>query len=250
MCRLCLSRRTLLAAPAILPLTPVSAATAVDVPVEPCMRLADPPPDRLVVALTLDACPGDFDERIATALVESRILATIFVTDLWLLRNPVGLSFLLAHRDLFGIENHGELHIPPVLGHRRIYGIPVAGDLVTVRREVTAGATSISIATAAAPRWYRAATGYYSPSAIPAIEQLGFGIAGYSLNADAGASLPARSAAARIAKATNGEVIVAHINQPYRPSGPGVVAGVRELQRRGASFRRLDQLATADVDYA
>jgi peptidoglycan/xylan/chitin deacetylase (PgdA/CDA1 family) len=249
MCRLCLSRRTLLAVPAILPLMRASAAT-VDMPMEPRMRLADPPPDRLVVALTLDACQGDFDERIATALVENGIPATIFVTDLWLIRNPAGLAFLLAQRDLFGIENHGELHIPPVLGHRRIYGISVAGDLVTVRREVTRGAAAISIATGTAPRWYRAATGYYSPSVIPAIQQLGFDIAGYSLNADAGASLPARSVAARIAKATNGEVIVAHINQPYRPSGQGVVAGVRELQRRGASFRRLDQLGTADVDYA
>lgn len=217
---------------------------------EPRMRLADPPPDRLAVALTLDACPGDFDERIATALVESGIPATIFVTDLWLIRNPAGLAFLLAHRDLFGIENHGELHVPPILGHGRIYGIPVAGDLVTVRREVTLGAAAINIATGAAPRWYRAAAGYYSPSAMPAIQQLGFGIAGYSLNADAGASLPARSVAARIARATNGEIIVAHVNQPYRPSGPGVVAGVRELKRRGVSFRRLDQLTAADIAYA
>src|SRR5271165_2433845 len=235
MCRLCLSRRSLLAAPAILPLAQAGAAPVVDAPIEPRMRLADPPADRLTVALTLDACPGDFDERIATALVESGIPATIFVTDLWLRRNPAGLAFLLAHRDLFGIENHGELHIPPVLGHRRIYGIPVAGDLATIRREVALGAAAISIATGVAPRWYRGATGRYSPSAMPEIQQLGFAIAGYSLNADAGASLPARSVAARIARATSGEVIVAHINQPYRPSGEGVVAGVRELQGRCAS---------------
>jgi peptidoglycan/xylan/chitin deacetylase (PgdA/CDA1 family) len=197
--------------------------------------------------VTLDACPGDFDDRIATALVESRIPATIFATDLWLRRNPAGLTFLLAHHDLFAIENHGELHIPPVLGRGRIYGIPVAGDLATVRREVTAGAAAIGAATGSAPRWYRAATGYYSPSVMPEIQQLGFGIAGYSLNADAGASLPARSVATRIAGASNGDVIVAHINQPYRPSGLGVVAGIRELQRRGASFLRHDQLGAADL---
>jgi peptidoglycan/xylan/chitin deacetylase (PgdA/CDA1 family) len=249
MCRFCLPRRSLLAAPVILPWASASATTVRDVPVEPRMRLADPPPDRLVVALTLDACPGDFDERVATALVESGIPATIFVTDLWLQRNPLGLAFLLAHRDLFGIENHGELHIPPVLGRGRIFGIPIAGDLATVQREVTQGAIAVSNVTGAEPHWYRAATGFYSPSVIPAIQQLGSGIAGYSLNADAGASLPARSVAARIAKAISGDIIVAHINQPYRASGPGVVAGVRELQRRGASFRRLDQLAATDVDY-
>ena len=221
--------------------------TARDVPVEPRMRLGDASPGRLMVALTLDACPGAFDGRIATALVENGIKATIFVTGLWLRENPVGLAFLLAHRDLFAIENHGELHIPPILGHRRIYGIPAAGDLATVRREVTEGAASVSTATGAVPRWYRAAGGYYSRSAMAAVQQLGFRIAGYSLSADEGASLPAHSVSERIIKATNGEVIVAHINQPSRTSGPGVVAGVRELQRRGASFLRLDQLAVPEL---
>ena len=247
MCRFCLSRRAVLVASALLPLTLSGVAMAGDAPVEPRMRLANPPPDRLTVALTLDACPGAFDERIAAALVESDIPSTIFVTELWLRRNPAGLAFLLAHRDLFGIENHGERHIPPVLGQRSIFGIPVAGDLATVRREVIEGATAVTAATDGASRWYRGAAGYYSPSAIPAIQDMGFAIAGYSLNADFGASLPARGVADRIAGATNGDVIVAHINQPERPSGPGVVAGVRELQRRGASFLRLDQLAAANL---
>ena len=35
------------------------------------MRLENALPGRLMVALTLDACPGGFDERIAKALVES-----------------------------------------------------------------------------------------------------------------------------------------------------------------------------------
>src|SRR5258708_9888986 len=247
MCRRCLSRRALLAAPAILPWARASAAAAGDEPVEPRVRLANPPPDRLTVALTLDACPGAFDERIAAALVESAIPATIFVSGPWLPRNPGGLALLLAHRDLFGIENHGERHIPPVLGQRSIFGIPAAGDLAAVRREVAEGAIAVTAATEAASRWYRAATGYYSPSAMPAIQDLCFGIAGDSRNADGGASLPARSVADRIASATNGEIIVAHINQPDRPSGAGVVAGIRELQRRGARFLRLGQLAAADL---
>jgi peptidoglycan/xylan/chitin deacetylase (PgdA/CDA1 family) len=250
MCRLCLSRRTMLAAPAVLPWARSRPMPARDVPVEPRMRLPDASSGRLVVALTLDACPGSFDERIAMALVESGIKATIFVSGVWLRENPVGLAFLLAHRGLFAVENHGELHIPPVLDHRRIYGIRTAGDLATVRREVTWGAASIHAATGAAPRWYRGATGYYSRSAIPAIQQLGFGIAGYSLNADMGASLPAHSVAERFANATSGDVIVAHINQPHRSSGAGVVAGVRELQRRGAGFVRLDQLAATELAHA
>jgi len=243
MCRYCLSRRTLLAVSPTLPLLPVRP----DRPIEPVRRLANVPSDRLSVALTFDACPGAFDQRIADALVADGIPATIFVTKLWMQRNPAALALLLAHPDLFALENHGELHIPPVLGRGTIFGIAVAGDLPTINREITEGAAAVTAATNVAPRWYRAATGYYTPSVIPYIEQLGFGIGGYSLNADAGASLPARSVARRIAAATSGDIIVAHINQPTRPSGEGVVAGIKALQGRGASFIRLDKLASNDL---
>lgn len=240
MCQ-CLSRRVLLALPVSLSLTPK------DRPIEPHLRLPNAPPDRLTVALTFDACPGAFDERIADALIAARIPATIFVTGVWLRENPKGLAILLAHRDLFAIENHGEWHTPPILGVGRMFGIPVAGSLAAIQHEVQQGAASIATAFGTAPTWYRASTGYYSPSAIPLIQQLGFGIAGYSLNADAGASLPAHSVAHRIAAATSGDVIVAHINQPTRASGAGVVAGIQELQRRSASFLRLNQLATTQL---
>jgi hypothetical protein len=62
-----------------------------------------------------------------------------------------------------------------------------------------------------------------------------------------GASLPAHSVAERIARATSSDVIVAHINQPHRSSGAGVVAGVSELQHRGPRFIRLDQLAATEL---
>ncbi len=243
MCRSCLSRRTLLAVSPVLPLLPARP----DKPVEPHLRLTNAPSDRFTIALTFDACPGAFDWRIAEALVADGIPATIFLTRLWLQRNPVGLAFLLSHRDLFAFENHGELHIPPILGRGTMFGIPVAGDLETVRHEVTAGAAAITTATATTPHWYRAAAGYYTPSVIPEIEKLGFGIGGYSLSADVGASLPAHSVARRLTAAVNGDIVVAHINQPARPSGEGVVAGIKALRSRGASFVRLDQLAANDV---
>jgi peptidoglycan/xylan/chitin deacetylase (PgdA/CDA1 family) len=243
MCRLCLSRRSLLAVSPVLPLLPPRP----DRPVEPHLRLVNAPADRFTIALTFDACPGAFDWRIGEALVTDGIPATIFLTRLWLQRNPDGLAFLLSHRDLFAFENHGELHIPPVLGRGTIFGLPVAGNLDTVRHEVTAGVAAITAATATTPRWYRAAAGYYTPSVIPEIQKLGFGIGGYSLTADVGASLPAHSVARRMAGAANGDIIVAHINQPARPSGEGVVTGIKALQRRGASFVRLDKLLPNDL---
>jgi peptidoglycan/xylan/chitin deacetylase (PgdA/CDA1 family) len=228
MCRLCLPRRALLATPFLLAAAPAA-------PVEPALRLAVPEG----VAITLDACPGGFDRRIADILIREAIPATIFATAVWMRRNPEALALLLQHPDLFAIENHGARHIPPVLGERRIFGIQVAGTEAAIAAEVQGGADAIA-RVAPRPRWYRAATGFYSPEAIPLIRGLGFGIAGYSLNADQGASLPAGAVAARIAAARPGDVIVAHINQPAHASGEGVAAGLLALQRRGMRFRHLD----------
>ena len=242
--------RALAGGTAGLSIPPIAHAAERDAPVEPRIRLADTPADQRVVALTLDCCPGAFDARIATVLITQRIPATIFVTGLWMRRNPEGLALLLAHPDLFAIENHGELHIPPVLGDRTIFGIRAAGDLPAIRREIDGGAQAIRTATGATPRWYRAATGFYTPSVIPEIQSMGFTIAGYSLSADLGASLPATRVAARLANSRSGDVIVAHLNQPRRPSGQGVVEGLQELQRQGTNFVRLDQVATTPPAYA
>ncbi len=212
---------------------PASGAT-----IEPTLRLpaASAAPR---AALTLDACPGGFDTRIASALVEMGVPATIFVTGVWLKQNPAGMFFLKGHADLFAIENHGALHVPPVLGDRPIFGLRPAGDLASVEREVDGGAIAVRAATGVRPTWYRAATGFYSPEAIAPIGALGFKIAGYSLNGDVGASLPAKAVADRIGSARDGDVIVAHFNQPKRASGPGVVEGVKRLRDRGFQFAHL-----------
>ncbi len=208
---------------------------------EPRLRLrgASPPGARRV-ALTLDACPGGFDRRIATYLADNGIAATIFLTSAWIARNPAGLEFLLSHRDLFAFENHGARHIPAVLGTRSVYGLRPAGDLEGVHSEVDVGASDIRQATGSQPRWYRGATALYSPAAIEFIRAMGFAIAGFSLNADMGASLPAAGVASRMAGAKDGDVIIGHLTQPNRPSGLGIIAGVTELQRQGIEFVHLD----------
>ena len=199
------------------------------------------------IALTLDACPGGFDMRIAAALIETGTPATIMLTGAWLRRNPEGLALMLVHPALFGFGNHGEQHLAPVLGSRRIFGQPVAGTLAAIGREVSEGAASIRRATGAAPGWYRGATAYYSPAAVPVIQGLGVSIAGFSLSADQGASLPAGMVAARMGRARDGEVIIAHINQPSRASGQGVADGIRALHRAGGRFVRLDELGEVDA---
>lgn len=207
---------------------------------EPSLRLAVPDGAARIVALTLDACSGGTDMRIVEVLTGLSIPATIFVTGPWLRANGGVARLFLGRSDLFTLQNHGERHVPPVLGNRLVYGLPVAGTLEAVEREVTGGSAAILAAGGVRPGWYRGATGRYSPAAIVAIEAMGYRIAGYSLSADQGASLPAASVARRIAAARKGEVILAHVNHPHRPSGAGVAAGLVELRKAGVQFVSLD----------
>lgn len=229
-------------------LSPAAAWAADDGVREIRMRLASPPGGGRTVAVTLDACPGAFDARLAQVLVDHAIPATIFLTASWMRRNPDGLEFLKSHPDLFGLENHGWRHVPPVIG-RRLFGLLGAPDLGAVREEVERGSKAILAATGRTPLWYRGATGFYSVETLPVIRATGEWIAGYSLNADQGASLPASKVAARIANARNGDVIVAHVNQPKRPSGAGVAAGLAALKENGVRFVRLADLGAGDVHY-
>ncbi len=238
-----LSRRTILRAAPAACLLP--AGVAADDLVEPATRLKVPDGAPRTVALTLDACSGGTDMRILATLLDLSVPATLFVTGLWLRANAEALRWLRARPDLFTLQNHGERHLPPVLGARQVYGLPVAGTIEAVRREVTLGADAIAAACGTRPTWYRGATGRYSPSALAAIEAMGWRIAGYTLSADAGASLPATSVARRMAAARQGDVILAHVNHPARPAGAGVAAGVAALRAAGVAFVGLDALPVA-----
>ena len=240
MCRFCLAltRRDFCSGALALGLGPPRSGL-----LEPALHVA---PNQ--IAVTLDACPGHFDPRIATTLVARRIPATIFVTAIWMHQNRQGLAYFLAHPDIFALENHGAKHLPPVLGTTQVYGLPVAGSLDAIKTEILNGAAAIHTATGKYPAWYRGAAGLYSPQAIPFIQSLGFKIAGYSLNSDQGASLPAATVAARITAARPGDVIEGHINQPHRPSGAGIATGLAALQTQGTEFVLLPQGDVVPLD--
>ncbi len=208
--------------------------------VEPTLRIKPEDAGAGRVALTLDACGGHTDNRILSALVENKIPATIFVTGIWLKRNADAVELLRAHPDLFELENHGGRHIPAVDTPRKIYGISSAGSPEAVVAEVESGAAALAGTGGPAPKWFRGATAEYSPSAIAMIRKLGFKIAGFSVNGDGGSLLGAKETARRIAAAKDGDVIIAHINQPTHAAGEGVVQGLLALKERGVTFVRLD----------
>ena len=193
------------------------------------------------VALTFDACTGQTDQRILSALIDHRIKATIFVTARWLKRNPAAMAQMLDHRDLFQIENHGARHVSAIDVPAHYFGVQSAGSAAAIRQEVLDGATAIEQATGRRPTWYRGAVAEYNAGGLAAIRSTGFRLAGYSHSGDQGAGLSAARAAAAVASAVNGDVVIAHLNQPLRPAGAGVVEGILALKAKGFVFVRLDE---------
>lgn len=216
--------------------------------VEPRLRLSIKSEGQPSVALTFDACMGKVDRRILDMLVGNRIPATIFVTARWLKHNADALAILKAHPDLFEIEDHGANHIPAVDQAISIYGIKAAGSPQAVTDEVEGGADAIVKAGVPKPMFFRGATAKYTPSSIRQIEAMGYRIAGYSINGDGGSLLGRAGTQKRFASAKDGDVIIAHINQPTHQAGEGVVAGILDLRKRGYRFVLLrDQPEVLDL---
>ncbi len=193
------------------------------------------------VALTLDACTGLADQRILSALVEHKIPATVFVTARWLKRNPQTIALFKSHPELFEIENHGAKHVPTIDVPMVIYGLSVAGSPRAVEEEVKGGEKAVIDAFGEPPKWFRGAGAVYTKSSMAEIEGLNQKIAGYSIAGDGGASFTAQKTAATISAAHDGDVILAHVNQPNKPAGAGVVEGILKLQATGFTFVKLDQ---------
>lgn len=125
-----------------------------------------------------------------------------------------------------------------------IYRIPGEPDIVHLRREVLGGAQAVEQVTGIAPRWYRGATAQYDAQAIGEIGRLGFGIAGFSVNADAGATLSRRAIEERMRHVRGGDVILAHMNRPASDTAEGLRQALLELLlRRGFVFVRLNQVS-------
>ncbi len=207
---------------------------------EPRLTIKPPFHSGASVALTLDACSGKVDERILQALIDNNIKATIFATARWLKHNPEAIAQINAHPDLFEVENHGAKHLAAVDEPANVYGVAAAGLSLGVENEVKGGASAILAATGHQLTWYRGATGRYTKSSIKQIEGMGYKVAGYSLLGDGGAGLSEKKTARSISAAKNGDVIIAHINQPTKPAGAGVVEGILKLKAAGFNFLRLE----------
>ena len=212
-----------------------------DKPVELHHHLSPPH----AVALTLDACGGAYDQRLIQLLVQHHVPATLFVTKRWLDHNAAAVQALLQHRDLFEFENHGAQHVPAVVAasgpSQRLYGMKVQPDEEALRAEIASGAEAVRAATGRAPRYFRGAGAAYDAQGQAMVQALGYRIAGFSVNADAGATYPASVVASRLKGVKAGDVVIAHMNHPAGGTAEGFARALPELLQRGVVFVKLSQ---------
>ena len=122
-----------------------------------------------------------------------------------------------------------------------MYGIPGSPDVVHLHQEVTQGAKAIEQYIGVPAHWYRGATAKYDAQAVQEIRSLGYGIAGFSVNADEGATLRQPAIENRLRNVQSGDIIIAHMNKPQSETAEGLSAGLLWLLRHGFTFVRLDQ---------
>lgn len=200
------------------------------------------------IALTLDACSGAYDDDLIQFLIRNRIPATLFITKKWINSNPKGSQILKNNLDLFALEDHGENHIPAVIGKgRKVYGIAGEPDLLHLRREVLEGAKAIYNLSGTHAHWYRGATAIYDRQAALEIEKLGFKIAGFSVNADAGGTLSQSKIIENMRHVKAGDVVLAHMNKPRGYTAEGFSITLLELLKRGLVFVKLDEIDLVTV---
>ncbi|PIE21531.1 MAG: polysaccharide deacetylase, partial [Arachnia propionica] len=155
------------------------------------------------ITLTLDACGGGelgsgFDAELISLLVDLSVPAVLFLNQRWIQANPSAATELAAN-PLFQIESHGTRHIPLSVSGRSAYGIAGTADLGEIYDELTGGDQWFLETLGRRPAWFRPGTAHCDEVAAAVAVALGRPIVGFTVNADAGATLSAAEVAAELA---------------------------------------------------
>ncbi|KGN32582.1 polysaccharide deacetylase [Knoellia sinensis KCTC 19936] len=199
--------------------------------------------DPAAVALTLDACGGSgggngVDHELLTVLRRHAVPATLFLNVRWVRANG-SVAAELAQDPLFELANHGHRHRPLTVRERTAYGIAGTGSVGEVVDEIEAATPWFVEHTGAPPRWFRAGTAHTDDVAATVAERLGQPIAGFSVNADFGATAPAHAVARALGAVSPGDIVIGHMNRPGRGTAKGFATALPRLLDSGARFTTL-----------
>ena len=197
-----------------------------------------------IIALTFDACGGKtdgFDKKLIGFLKHNDIPVTLFINMRWIDKFHEIFN-KLASDPLFEIENHGLLHRPLSVNGRLAYGIKGTENVSAVFDEVELASQKIRSLTGKRPKFFRSGTAYYDEVAAKIVNELGYRIAGFSVNGDGGASFNKEQIIKTFLSAKPGAIIICHMNHPERHTAEGVIAAIPLLRKKGFKFVKLEDL--------
>lgn len=197
-----------------------------------------------VIALTFDACGGEFgngyDEELIDFLRSENIPATLFINSRWIDAN-LDQFLYLASLEQFQIENHGTQHRPLSVNGGTAWGIHGTTSVEEVIAEVVTNYEKIKELTGHEARYFRSGTAFYDDVAVKIVTDLGMKVVNYDILGDAGATFSATQVQVALLKAQPGSIALLHMNQPTSGTAAGVKAAIPQLQEQGYSFVTLDE---------
>lgn len=198
--------------------------------------------DQQEIALTFDACGGPFgneiDQELIDFLREKSIQATLFINERWIMDNRD--AFLkLAADPLFQIENHGTTHAPLSVQGGEAWGIEATSSPEDVYAEIMDQHETVSELTGRQMTLFRSGTAYYDEVAVQLAQDLGYEVVNFSVLGDAGATYSSTQVEQALLTATNGSIVLLHMNQPSSGTYEGVKQAIPILRERGFTFVQL-----------
>nr|WP_240393950.1 polysaccharide deacetylase family protein [Corynebacterium lactis] len=199
-------------------------------------------PGPKTIALTFDACGGpsgaQVDEALIATLEEQGVPATLFWNKRWIQANPRRAQEL-AGNPLFQIENHGTSHKPLSVNGRSAYGISGTANIAELVDEIEGNRQFMREFLGVESNWFRSGTAHYDDIALRIAHDLGVSIAGFAVNGDAGATLPAPAVTKSLTHSSAGAIAIMHMNQPGHGTAEGVRAAIPQLRAAGFTFVKL-----------
>lgn len=194
--------------------------------------------DEPQVALTLDACGGDYDRELIDLLERHQVPATLFVSGFWLSRHGGTLEELAAH-PLFEIANHGLRHLPCSVSGKSALDIEGTRSVGEAHREIAENARRLEAVTGERPRFYRSGTAHYDEICTAIADQTDHQVVGFDIVGDYGAMYTADQVDQALREVSAGSIVVLHMNRPQSETAEGVARAIPDLLEEGFEFVHL-----------
>jgi len=200
-----------------------------------------------VLAFTFDACGGrhsGYNAKLIAYLRREKIPATLFVTGIWIDRNPEVFKDL-AKDPLFEIENHGLLHRVCSITGQSKFGVMATSGIGDVIDEMELNARKIEVLSGRRPMFFRSAAAYTDEASALVAHRLGMEVVSYDIVS--GDYIPFASAKyiknSIVTQARHGAIIIMHFNHPEWHELEALEKAVPALRAKGFSFGRLEDFS-------